>query len=212
MKIIEYLNQHFYNLDQLLELTQVSKQSLRRYQSKLLMPKASYYIDFQLSCRSFFGKHQQHQSYEYYAKGYGAWLAFVDTRSDGKAVYQHFHRRYQTRVSQLIAQDGLFNIELVEDLDSHIANEWQHFLDGTYGLCTRTGLPEDIAAKELAIMQINQLKDHLRLTAQQRKQLIAAVDLLDSVSALFAPHERTQSSRERLINQVRRQHQLPTSH
>lgn len=38
---------------------------------------------------------------------------------------------------------------------------------------------------------------------EQRRRLAAAVDLLDRVSAPFAPHEVARSSRQRYVDEVR---------
>jgi len=96
-------------------------------------------------------------------------------------------------------------------LELHIKEEWQHFLNGIYGLCTKSGLPEDIAAKELAILQINALIEKDNLDKAQRDKLTKAVNLLDAASSLFAPHERLKSSRHRLIDEVRHQYQLTST-
>lgn len=85
------------------------------------------------------------------------------------------------------------------------------FLNGIYGLCTKSGLPEDIAAKEFAIIEINELSIFDALNKEQLVKLTNAVNLLDKVSSLFAPHERLKSSRERLINETRFKYKLPIS-
>ncbi len=94
-----------------------------------------------------------------------------------------------------------------EGLEQHIKEEWQHFLEGTYGLCTKSGLPEDIAAKEIAIYQINEILEQDE-NKRDIETLTKAVDLLDNASSLFSPHERLRSSRHRLVDEVRRQHKL----
>lgn len=63
-----------------------------------------------------------------------------------------------------------------------------------------SGLPEDIAAKELAIALIRE--------ADGRARLRRCVDLLDSVSSPFAPHEVARSSRHRYVDEMRRVHRL----
>lgn len=94
-------------------------------------------------------------------------------------------------------------------LDAHLEDEWGHLLAGTYGLCTRSGLPEDIAAKELAICVIKELTGDAN-AAPDLERLRQAVDLLDRASAPFAPHERARSSRHRYIDLVRQGYGLPT--
>ena len=126
-----------------------------------------------------------------------------------EAVYSVFVNRYKIAVESFKDQ-GCFSAhsKVTSGIDEHIKEEWSHFLNGTYGLCTKSGLPEDIAAKELSILVINELSEQNELSPEQLKKLSLAVDLLDSASSLFAPHERLKSSRHRLVNEVRRQFQL----
>jgi aminoglycoside/choline kinase family phosphotransferase len=116
-----------------------------------------------------------------------------------------FAERYRRRLAQLGDENLCTNVEALA-ADAHIAVEWGHFLDGTYGLCTRSGLPEDIAAKEAAIVLIRELSSQggaQELGDEQRKRLAAAVDLLDAASAPFAPHEVARSSRRRYVDEIR---------
>ncbi|QSX38342.1 DUF6058 family natural product biosynthesis protein [Shewanella sedimentimangrovi] len=209
MELLDYLNNQFLTLQQLLETTQVSEAELRRFQDGLLMPKASYRLELNLNCDSFFGQHQQSESLEYYAKGYASWLGMLKANDDSPAVYQAFSSRYTAKLAQLKTEGFASDDPRVnEELPAHIDKEWQSFLTGTYGLCTRSGLPEDIATKELAVIRINELFSRDALTDTELAQLARAVDLLDRASSAFAPHERQRSSREQLINEVRRKYQL----
>ncbi|TOM85193.1 DUF6058 family natural product biosynthesis protein, partial [Vibrio parahaemolyticus] len=93
-------------------------------------------------------------------------------------------------------------------LNEIIMEDWEHFLQGTYGLCTQTGLPEDIAAKGFAVEQIKALLERDVLDSNEIKRLEYFVNLLDNASSPFAPHERLNSSRHRLVNEVRRKYKL----
>ncbi|BBN83708.1 hypothetical protein PA25_36930 [Pseudoalteromonas sp. A25] len=209
MQLLDYLNDNFISLSQLLSASGASEQELRLYQLNGMMPKASYVLNLHLSCNSFFGHHQEQTECEYYAKGYLYWLGIVQANADPEFIYQAFSQRYQQTLDALKAQGYQCNDEkLSTKLAEHIESEWQHFLSGSYGLCTRSGLPENIAAKELAIAQINELTRNENLGANELSALTKAVDLLDKASACFAPHERQRSSRHRLVDEVRRQYQL----
>ncbi|WP_416308078.1 DUF6058 family natural product biosynthesis protein [Neptunicella sp. SCSIO 80796] len=212
MELLNYLNQYFYTREQLLDISQISDEQLKQWQSDKIMPQASYRLNIQLDCDSFFGLSTQHQQVEYYAKGYISWIGILSTGVDAKQVFALFSQRYEARLDQL-QQQGFSNRhdKLNQNFNTHILQEWQSFLDGTYGLCTKSGLPEDIAAKELAIIIINQLIEHPSLSTAQLSQLEQAINLLDNASALFAPHERKTSSRQRLVNELRRKYGLRAS-
>ncbi|ATD01511.1 DUF6058 family natural product biosynthesis protein [Pseudoalteromonas spongiae] len=209
MELINYLNEHFYTKQQLLELSKIPESVFEQWQSNGLMPKCSYKLALNVESDSFFGIHAEAHTVEYYAKGYTAWLGNLQSISDERSAYDLFSRRYQNAIAELKAQGFASQNSKVNDgLSQHIESEWQHFQNGIYGLCTQSGLPEDIAAKEFAIVIINELTEQENLTNAQLTQLDQAVNLLDGASALFAPHERNNSSRHRLVDKVRRKYQL----
>lgn len=209
MELIQYLNKYFFTQQELLDITKITEQDLLKYQEDGLMPKCSYKLSLNIKSDSFFGLHDDEQKIEYYAKGYSSWLALVQSLNSKEAVYSVFANRYKIAIERL-EESGYYstNPKVTSELNEHIKEEWSHFLNGIYGLCTKSGLPEDIAAKELSILVINELSEHNELSHEQLNKLTLAVDLLDSASSLFAPHERLKSSRHRLINEVRRKYQL----
>ncbi|OHU86180.1 MULTISPECIES: DUF6058 family natural product biosynthesis protein [Pseudoalteromonas] len=209
MELIKYLNEFFITKSELLTQSQVSEQVLAHYQETGVMPQCSYKLKLALESNSFFGLHEDTQEIEYYAKGYFAWLGIVQSLEDKEKIYSVFSKRYRKALEQLKSQGFTStNVKLNADVQSHIEQEWVHFLDGVYGLCTKSGLPEHIAAKELAIAQINELSELESPTASQLSQLKRAIDLLDESSTLFAPHERAKSSRHRLIDEMKRKYQF----
>lgn len=204
MELINYLNENFYTKAQLLEVTQLGDTELSSFQSAKVMPAASYRLTLNTECDSYFGEYRCENTVEYYAKGYAAWIGVLQVQSGVDRVYEIFSDRYQRKLTAL-REAKFYNTQhqLNKNLSAHLIDEWAYFLDGTYGLCTRSGLPEDIAAKELAIAIINELLDRKSLAAREMDRLKNAVDLLDSVGSMFAPHERIQSSSHRLITEVR---------
>lgn len=209
MDLIKYLNKYFFTKQELLDITKITEIDLLKYQEIGVMPKCSYKLTLHLKSGSFFGLHTDEQEIEYYAKGYVSWLAIIQSQHSTDSVYSIFANRYKNALDSLKEQGhSSNNSKVTSKLNEHIKEEWNHFLNGIYGLCTRSGLPEDIAAKELSILEINELSEIKRLTLAQLNKLTLAVDLLDSTSSLFAPHERLKSSRHRLVNEIRRKYQL----
>jgi len=205
MKLIDYLNTRFLTRGQLLARCGIDEGRLGELQERGMMPRPSYRLHVELSCDSFFGPHAEQHAIDWYPQGAPAWAGLLAALDDPRQAYQIFASRYRRRLAHLgdeglpAAADGLSG-------DAHIASEWRHFLDGTYGLCTRAGLPEEIAAKEAAIVLIRELTElgaRQGLNEEQRRRLAAAVDLLDRVSAPFAPHEVARSSRRRCVDEVR---------
>jgi hypothetical protein len=204
MELIDYLNTHFFTRAQLLARTGIEPDMLEDWQRRRMMPQPSYRLRLDAHCHSFFGAHIEQLAADYYPKGSPAWIAALGALADERLAYELFARRYRARLAQLAASD-IVPLEPQLAGEAHIAAEWEHFMAGTYGVCTVSGLVEDIAAKEAAIVLIRELAatDEQALTAAQRQRLRSAVDLLDSVSAPFAPHEVARSSRRKYVDDVR---------
>ena len=205
MNLIDYLQRHFLTREQLLAQASVAGERLNELQAAGMMPRPSYRLRLDLACDSFFGQHAESHIIDWYAQGYVAWAGLLEALDGPGQAYAVFAQRYRRRLAQLAVDKlGIDPQDLAGD--AHIAAEWQHFLDGTYGLCTRSGLPEDIAAKEAAIVLIRALTAsgaRQDLREEERQRLAAAVDLLDRASAPFAPHEVAHSSRRRYVDEVR---------
>jgi hypothetical protein len=208
MELIRYLNQCFFTEAQLLERAGLDAAGLERLQQRRMMPQPSYRLRLDVACDSFFGAHREQGAVDYYAKGSAAWIGALATLAGEAGARRLFGERYRRRLSELAAS-GIVPAGPNLAGDEHIDAEWGHFLDGTYGLCTLSGLPEDIAAKEAAIVVIRDaIADERALTDAKRQCLRVAVDLLDSVSAPFAPHEVARSSRHRYVDEVRKTYGL----
>jgi hypothetical protein len=202
MELIRYLERHFLTREQLLARCAINAAQLERLQHARMMPQPSYHLRLDLGCESFFGPHAQQVAADYYAKGYAAWLALATTFDGEEQSRSVFFQRYRGRLEQLAAA-GIIPGDTTFADDARLQAEWSAFLDGTYGLCTVSGLPEDIAAKEAAIAVIREVTELAALNDAGRARLRAAVDLLDSVAAPFAPHELARSSRRRYVDEVR---------
>ncbi len=209
MDLTTYLHRHFYTRDQLLALAQPSSADFDRYQTNNVMPAPSYSVTGTLVCHSFFGEHQTPVTTEFYAKGYVDWLNQLPSFDTPTQVKAWFKERYRTRLAQRRAEGyQVSHPKLTTELTAHLENEWTHFLAGTYGLCTTSGLPEDIADKEAAVTIIEAWLQQPAHQQTDKTALRQAVDLLDNASAPFAPHERKRSTRHRLIDEVRRTYGL----
>lgn len=202
MELLDYLNQHFLTRDQLLQAAGLGGAQLDAWTDALAMPRPSYRVRLALDCDSFFGAHAERATLDYYARGSVAWIGALEAAEC--APYALFARRYRDALTALPLRSR--DPRLGAGLEAHLEQEWRHFLDGTYGLCTRSGLPEDIAAKELAICVIREITEQEQ--APDLAQLRTAVDMLDRAASPLAPHERARSSRRRWVDEVRARYGL----
>lgn len=84
-------------------------------------------------------------------------------------------------------------------------NEYGHWINGTYGVCTRDNTSRAIAIKECMTLNIDALTENSKresLDADESARLARYLDLYDRTAALFAPFERPTSSRQRLCVDV----------
>lgn len=212
LELLDYLRERYHTRPQLLAAAGAAEAQLAHWQTAGMMPAASYVLDLGGSCNSFFGLHETREPVEYHARGYTAWIGALQLLENGEQAMALFARRYRAQIARLMS-DGY---TLADDryhggLDAHIATEWDAFLKGIYGLCTVSGLPEDIAGKELSTALIKELTADVTrddLSGDERARLARAVDLLDATCAPFAPHEYPRSSRARLVDGVRRRYGL----
>lgn len=207
MELINYLNSHFFTTEQLLGRCGIDRQQLERLQQQRVMPRPSYRIRLDIGCDSFFGSHAEEAAVDYYSKGCAAWFvqtAGLDNETKARAL---FLDRYRKRLDEL-AGSGIALGDPSFANAARLDEEWNAFLAGIYGLCTVSGLPEDIAAKEASICVIRSLTENGSPGDVDLARLRQAVDMLDSVGAPFAPHEVARSSRRRYVDDVRAAYRL----
>ncbi len=203
--LMNYLKETFLLREELLKQADLAGDELLDLQANGQVPQPSYRVDQVINCDSFFGPYTEtSETTEFYPEGCIEWISIAKDLLVPDKVRAVFDDRYLKELNRLKADSFVPNKpNALDNIDDHLNSEWAYFLDGTYGLCTVSGLPEDIAAKELAIIIIKEHIDQGELSGTQKQALKKAVDLLDRVSSLFAPHERERSSRKRLIDDVR---------
>ncbi|WP_434632121.1 DUF6058 family natural product biosynthesis protein [Chromobacterium sp. CV08] len=201
--LLDYLHTYFLSESQLLFRCGLAPERLALLQREGRAPLPSYRLRCAGVVASYFGEHGLDGELAWYPQAMAEWLIAAD-HADATALRARFERHYRTELARL-AEQGLAKAEPTGDLDE----EWAHFLAGTYGVCTRHGWVEQIAAKGAMVALIDRLTERQTrrmLPASELVLLRRAVALLDETSARFAPHERAASSRARCVDGVRRQY------
>ena len=255
--LTNYLNEHFYSRAQLLIRADIDEDTFTRLLELGVMPKCSYRLNVSQTVNSFFGDFTEQKDTEYFPRGYLDWLTFLlatkrlatkrlsakvlavkspnqsQNESEAKElIFVAFCQRYKAQLAKLATLGFHLEVSAINaDINQLLTQEWGHFIDGTYGLCTQSGSPEDIATKELMISFLKPFLEQEHQEHQEQKQdltqeaneksvqqqqlsvavrekLTLAVNLLDKAVSLFAPHERKLSSREHIINQLRSKYNL----
>ncbi|NVJ97280.1 MAG: hypothetical protein HWE25_03950 [Alphaproteobacteria bacterium] len=214
---LSYLQSSFLTLEQLAGLSGVSADRLRAMIAHGCLPGPAYKVEGKCRISSFFGDHDEVMDIWYFPRSYiGTALALQQSGKELEVLAEEekalFFRIYTSVLEEWNAQafglGHLFQDDARvggEAAISFLEGEWQHYLSGTYGLCTRTASAKEIAVKEVMIARIKFLTSDMSKdrAAVDITELVQAVDFLDEVSAPFAPHEVGRSSREKYINQPR---------
>lgn len=216
MKSKQYIKSYFVNRKELVERSGVPDKELDSLIQAKCFPAASYTVETKAKISSFFGEFEEHETEEYFpeaAVGLLQQLAARDTAIEdlSERVKTEFIREYCEVLLRLKANKfgliDLWNKSTGAPCAEHpfFEQEWQHYLDGTYGVCTKTASASDIATKEAMIAKIKYLHEQSTLDPQEDSQgrILEAADILDAVSAPFAPHELERSSRHKYINKMR---------
>lgn len=214
--LLNYIYQHYYERAEFCAAAQMDTAELARLEQANLIPKASYILDIELCAKSFVAEHQEKQSYEFYLKGQLEWLVQIANKniSTENAARHYFEAQYNAAIEVFLASELGQEIATLYPQTawklSDYSEIWQHFLDGTYGLCTRTGLPREIFLKHIYIRFIEFItaaNQPAELTPKLKSLLSAVVDDLDkNIESNFAAHEVAKSSRQRCIINVRKEY------
>ncbi len=220
MSSYQYVDDRFLELEQVAALSGLPENRLLDMIAAGCLPGPAYTVWKDMRISSFFGIFEEKVSTAYYTASTVEKSKDIDARhlplsEVAVKLRQEFEADYKRALVELAARDyGLSHLfdengavagQAAEELFS---SEWQHYLDGTYSVCTKTAAAYDIATKEIMAAKIKFLCKQLDTQSCETllRELERAVDKLDDVSSPFAPHEVLRSSRETYINQVRRKY------
>ncbi|MBX9296157.1 hypothetical protein K5M33_01150 [Chromobacterium vaccinii] len=201
--LLDYLHTYFLSEPQLLFRCGLAPERLAALQSEGRAPLSSYKVSCAGAVTSYFGEQALDGELAWYPQAMAEWLIEAE-HADAATLRARFERRYRAELARL-AEQGLPATEPAAGLDE----EWAHFLVGAYGVCTRHGRVEQIAAKGALVDLIDRLTERQTRPALPEAELVLlrrAVDLLDEAEAWFAPHERAASSRARCVDGARRRY------
>lgn len=200
--LLDYLRGHFLAEPELLARSGVSLETLRGWQRAGAAPWPSYRLTLAGEAVSCMGAAVLSAESAWYPRGMLCWLGqALALDGDSERLRACFGRQWRA---------GLAALELPPaEAEPDWETAWRDFLAGGYGVCTRDGLPAQIAQKEALVSLIDALTERQSrpgLEPAERERLEWAVASLDGVAAPFAPHERAASSRARCVELTRRRY------
>lgn len=219
MTSLEYILANFISMPQLAELSGQTQDTIGEFIAARCLPGPAYRLEGQVALSSVFGDHKEVWAASFFPRSHVEKVRSIARQEAPlEAVASSIEAAFKAEYRMLLVelQAGDFGMADLFHPDGTLADrqteelldkEWNHYLDGTYGLCTRSASVREIATKEIMIARIKYLSEQLEQnpTDALRDELAQAVDVLDSVSAPFAPHEISRSSRQSYITDVKQQ-------
>ena len=211
--LLNYLYANFFEESVFTVKCDTSAAKLSRLIKNRIFPEPSYIFKSNSNSVSFVSTHREETTYRFHLQGHCAWHDAVERLgldTEDRARHHFFSRYHNTRETFLASRLGRQLCDVAPDVaaqfDNHLADAtWNYFLQGVYGVCTRDGQPESIFLKQAGVKFIEKMiaAGRKALSEQQMHLLKRAVSFLDRVESEFAPHEVSQSSRQRCIMDVR---------
>lgn len=200
----KYLEENFLSLEDLAEQSGISMEKLGAYIEKKMIPRASYKVRQNHEISSALGDSYILESEtSYFPKSYVDLAQGLENRSteetkkefiDKMKNYLLDHQAKEIAYKNAVSDSG--------KLDAALEEEWNHYLNGIYGICTLNATPEEIIEKEVAVKKLqnfladNEVED-LLAKKSELEQIISEYDL---VSSRFAPYQRESSSRGKYVD------------
>ena len=152
----KYLQSNFLSQAQVIDQANISEAAFDKLLEQGAVPKPSYLLDFSLSCHSYFGEYTvPNTQCAYYAQGCVDWINDIRHLSDRQAIYAYFKAEFLCEYEALRIQGYGLGYKMKSDaFNRYMSEQFRHFMEGTYGLCTRTGRVTEIVRKEVAMHTI----------------------------------------------------------
>ena len=219
-----YLSNHFLNAENFASLCEISVSELDQLIQNELVPAPSYVVTDSSTVRSYvFGEMGAPQSTP--GQDYHPANAVWDARARpeivppgagpaAKELRETFVSNFRTALDSLNRTTLRLHDSFMEDgspiavgIKARTDIVWEHFLQGTFGLCVANPVSEAaIAQKEIFQEKLGQLKDDkpwADYTPGEARCILELVDAFEGSSMPFSPVEYHLSSRKSLVDDVR---------
>lgn len=214
MSLTSYLNTHFYTALELCSSLKIDEEQLFQWQQHSLFPKASYSIQNQLNCSSYFGFYQCEEYSDYYARGLLNWGQLLTKHKvdQSSVAFELFQQRYCEALAKC-AEKGFTTDDpcFGDDLAEQMQQVWQQFLCSKYAVISQNGLVEETLYIDLGraiIDDITEARTAATIPPEQRQAVHNAIKLLNKALAVDIPVEQTESLRTKYIDQLIRKYDL----
>ncbi len=209
----QYVQQHYCTLDYLLKTCGVTETEFFAYIDAGCLPQHSYQWQQKTTFSSFLAVQDwPSQTVLYYHPRHILLLhdlvalhRYMSLEDMAKTLCADFKMHYLAKLKELDAFSDVLQGYDDAKLEAFLDKEWQNYLQGLYGLCTKDPTAENIAIKEITMARIRLLTAEgtkAVLTDEEQLRLKALLPIFDQVLAPFAPYELSHSSRQKWLNAI----------
>lgn len=221
---VHYIRTHFLTLEQLSEYTNNSEETILEMIEKKCLPSSSYTVKETIQIESLFGNPEETYVTHYYnphhtekikrirhlRKSLSYTEIALQLKTEFVAAYKQELLKHQAENwgYEAYIRNGAI---IQETADPFILKEWDYLLEGIYGLCTITSDVADIVKKEVLVKKITRLTDDGEkpsLSKEEKEKLTGYIQELNTVQAMFSPHERKKTSRYKWVDRIIERYQL----
>ncbi len=210
---IKYIEENFIESNEVCQISKISHQELEKLIEDKLVPASSYQINISYKINSPLGDEKViSEVKKYYPKSIINLIQKnrqLDNPSEFKEVLKtEFINTFVNSTNNKFAYDNILeengSVDM-EKLNSAFEQEWEHYLQGIYGICTLNGTGAEIAKKEIAVkrlIEFNKKHGENKLSTSDKEMLSILNNEFNEVSNLFAPYQRTDSSRGKYLDKI----------
>lgn len=215
----DYLQQYYCTLAHLLKTADVEEKEFFAYIEAGCLPQHSYEWKEDLTLHSFLSTQQCSTKIIYYYHPRHLLLLhdlvilhrYMPLTEIAQSWSVDFKQHYLTKLEELDAFSDVLQSYDGTQIEAFLENEWQRYLQGIYGVCTRDPTPENIALQEVLLRRVRLITSEGSEETLSQGALSALkhdVNILDTLLASFAPYEYLQSPRRKWVDAVRVKHEL----
>ena len=209
----KYITENYIEWNKLCSLSNISSQKLEDLIQKELVPNASYTINTTNEISSSLqDKIIIKETKRYFSKNIVELIQKNKTLKNSSRFKEHFKTEFRNTLEKnpdkKYAYDNIFKED--ETIDENKLNlifeqEWKHYCDGVYGICTLNASAFDISHKEVAVKKLidfnKKHKDNI-LNKKEKRILKKLNTEFNAVSNVFAPYQRENSSRGKYLDKI----------
>ncbi|WP_166924742.1 DUF6058 family natural product biosynthesis protein [Flavobacterium poyangense] len=211
---LKYIEDNYIELEKLAELTHFKTSEIEKFILEKQIPSHSYAIHSEIKIVSSLNdSHFVSIEKKYFSKNVLSLLKDLKAAENNseeikKRFRENFVQRLLNHNTKEFAYQNLFdenNHPDEERLNVAFDEEWNHYNNGIYGICTLNASENDIIDKEIIVKKLikfNQEKGNRKLTESEKEELKNLNAEFNQSTALFAPYQRETSSRGKYLDKI----------